>query len=336
MPPPETPVAENGGLFRLLEQDVERSRLSGGPLLQPLVARSPAMARALAQAERAAAARTTVLLVGETGTGKEQLARHIHDLSPRSQAPFVPVNCAALPEALLESELFGHEKGAFTGAERRRIGRFELAHGGTLFLDEVGELPPAAQVALLRVLQEREITRVGDSHSIKVDVRLVAATHRDLRAEVRAGRFREDLFFRVHVVPVALPPLRERPEDVEPLAHLFLERYAIESGRPRRALAPAALELLLRHPWPGNVRELQNVIERLVVLGEQGPIVAPELAAVLPDAPAEPLSLWDHERKLLVEALQGTGSNQTHAARRLRISREQLRTRMKRYGLLER
>ena len=329
------------GLFELLESDVERQRREGGPLMRPLVAESPAMRRALALAERAAAARSTVLLIGETGTGKEQLARHIHDLSPRCEGPFVPVNCAALPSGLLESELFGHEKGAFTGADQRRLGRFELANGGTLLLDEVGELPGPAQVALLRVLQEREITRLGGGQPVRVDVRLIAATHRDLRAEVRAGRFREDLFFRVHVVPVELPPLRERPEDIEPLAQLFLERFGRAAGRPARALSASALALLLRHPWPGNVRELQNIAERLVVVGEAGSIEAEELAAVLPgvspeDAPAAecPPSLWEQERRLLVEALARTGHNQTHAARQLQISREQLRTRIKRYGLL--
>jgi two-component system response regulator HydG len=288
-----------------------------------------------------------VLLVGDTGTGKEQVARRIHAVSPRSRMPFVPLNCGALPEGLLESELFGHEKGAFTGADRRRIGRFELADGGTLFLDEIGELPPAAQVKLLRVLQEHEISRVGGTETIRVNVRLIGATHRDLAAEVRAGRFRDDLYFRVHVVPIHLPPLRDRREDVEPLVRLFIDRLARELGRPLREITPEALERLCAHHWPGNVRELENLIERVLVLGDDGPITVEELAELLPQvapppahspsAPAtvaDPLSLPEQERRLLVEALERSGQNQTRAARLLRISREQLRTRMKRHGLL--
>ena len=293
--------------------------------------------------------------MGETGTGKEQVARRIHLLSPRSRMPFVALNCGALPEGLLESELFGHEKGAFTGADRRRIGRFELADGGTLFLDEIGELPPAAQVKLLRVLQEHEVTRVGGSETIRVDVRLIVATHRDLTAEVRAGRFRDDLYFRVHVVPIHLPPLRERREDVEPMARLFLDRLSRDLSRSPRDISSAALDRLRAHHWPGNVRELENLMERLLVLGDDGPISVEELAELLPTAssasqsgapsllgaaiPATPtssgsLSLPDQERRLLVEALERCRQNQTRAAALLKISREQLRTRMKRYGLL--
>jgi two-component system, NtrC family, response regulator AtoC len=262
----------------------------------------------------------------------------------------VALNCGALPEGLLESELFGHEKGAFTGADRRHVGRFELADGGTLFLDEIGDLPLAAQVKLLRVLQEHEITRLGGTEPVRVNVRVIAATHRDLRSEVRASHFREDLYFRIHVVPISLPPLRDRTEDVLPLSLLFLDRYARELGRTVRTITPEGIERLRAHRWPGNVRELQNVIERLMVLGDDGPIGTRELESLLPeDAPVanrisedpdagipltSDLSLWQQERSLLVHALRRAGQNQTRAAEVLKISREQLRTRMKRYGLL--
>ena len=342
-------AVETASLYRRLDNETEILRRTQEDRARPLIAASAAMQRALSQAERAAAGRSTLLLVGETGTGKEQVARRVHAASPRAKGPFVALNCGALPEGLLESELFGHEKGAFTGADRQRLGRFELADGGTVFLDEVGELPPAAQVKLLRVLQEHEIVRVGGTAPIHVDVRVIAATHRDLAAEVRAGRFRDDLFFRIHVVPVNLPPLRQRPEDVEPLVRLFLDRFARELGRPARAITRDALERLRAYRWPGNVRELENLIERLLVLGEEGSITPEELAGLLPDVSGAPgqaaseeadgaagpdLSLWEREQRLLRDALERTGQNQTHAARLLKISREQLRTRMKRYGLL--
>ena len=350
-------AVDNASLYRRLDKEAEILKRSVEDSSRPLIAESPAMRRVLAHADRAAAGRSTVLLVGETGTGKEQIARRIHAASPRARMPFVPLNCGALPEGLLESELFGHEKGAFTGADRRRIGRFELADGGTLFLDEVGELPPPAQVKLLRVLQEHEISRVGGAETIRVNVRLIAATHRDLEADVRAGRFRDDLFFRIHVVPIHLPPLRDRHEDVEPMARLFLARLGRELGRAPREVAPGALDRLRAHSWPGNVRELENLIERLVVLGDETPITAFELAELLPVTPPaaarpapppppaaaafaspgaslDPMSLPEQERRLLVEALERSGQNQTRAAALLKISREQLRTRMKRYGLL--
>jgi transcriptional regulator with GAF, ATPase, and Fis domain len=339
---------ENASLYRRLDKETEIIKRSRDDQARPLIAESPAMRQAIAQAERAAASRTTILLVGETGTGKEQVARHIHETSPRASGSFVAINCGALPEGLLESELFGHEKGAFTGADRRHVGRFELAEGGTLFLDEIGDLPPAAQVKLLRVLQEREITRVGGTQSIRVNVRLIAATHRDLAAEVREGRFREDLFFRIHVVPIHLPALRARAEDIEPLAVFFLGRFAVELGRAARGITSEGLARLRVHRWPGNVRELENLMERLLVLGDEQPIGADELAGLLPNTPALPshgpetpltpaiddLSLWEQEHTLLVQALERTGQNQTRAAHLLKISREQLRTRMRRYGLL--
>jgi two-component system response regulator HydG len=307
------------------------------------------MRRTIDQADRAAAGRSTILLTGETGTGKEHVARRIHERSARATGPFVAINCAALPEGLLESELFGHEKGAFTGADRRRLGWFELADGGTLLLDEIGDLPAPAQGKLLRVLQEREINRVGGTQAIRVNVRLIAATHRNLAAEVGNGRFREDLFFRLHVVPIRLPPLRERPEDIEPLVRLFLDRFAADLGRTTRRVTPEALALLRAHRWPGNVRELENLAERLLVLGGEQAIGAAELNGLLPNVPVpddradagvpaapviDDVSLWEQEHALLVHALERTGGNQTRAARLLKISREQLRTRMRRYGLL--
>jgi len=343
-------AVENASLYRRLHLETEVLRRSREDDAHPLIAESAAMRHAISQADRAAAGRSTVLLVGDTGTGKEQLARRIHDVSPRAKKPFVALNCGALPEGLIESELFGHEKGAFTGADRRHVGRFELAEGGTLFLDEIGDLPAAAQVKLLRVLQEHEITRLGGTSTIAVNVRVIAATHRDLLAEVRAGRFREDLYFRIHVVPISLPPLRDRPEDVLPLSLLFLDRYARELGRAARTITPQAIERLQTHRWPGNVRELQNVVERLMVLGDDGPIRTSELEGLLPRegavtkrlsedpapeaTPASDLSLWHQEKSLLVNALARAGQNQTRAAEVLKISREQLRTRMKRYGLL--
>ena len=338
-------AVENASLYRRLDKETEIIKRSLDDQARPLIAESAAMRRALAHVERAAAGRSTILLVGETGTGKEQAARTIHQRSPRASGPFVAINCGALPEGLLESELFGHEKGAFTGADRRRIGRFELADSGTLFLDEIGDLPPAAQVKLLRVLQEREISRVGGTGSIPVNVRLIAATHRDLAEEVREGRFREDLFFRVHVIPIRLPTLRERPEDIEPLMRFFLRRFAAELGRQPRAITDAGLARLRSHHWPGNVRELENLAERLLVLGDDQAIDAGELDSLLPRAAAQPkvpaaapaigdLSLWERERALLVQALERAQGNQSQAARLLKVSREQLRTRMRKYGLL--
>jgi two-component system response regulator AtoC len=343
-------AVESASLYRRLHTETEVFRRSRQDNAGPFLAESSAMRHVIAQADRAAAGRSTVLLVGETGTGKEQVARRIHEVSSRAKKPFVALNCGALPEGLLESELFGHEKGAFTGAERRHVGRFELAEGGTLFLDEIGDLPLAAQVKLLRVLQEHEITRLGGTEPVRVNVRVIAATHRDLRSEVRAGRFREDLYFRVYVVPISLPPLRDRTEDVLPLSLLFLDRYARELGRAVRTITPEGIERLRAHRWPGNVRELQNVMERLMVLGDDGPIGTRELESLLPeDGPVTnrvsedpgagiPLtsdpSLWQQERSLLEHALKRAGQNQTRAAEVLRISREQLRTRMKRYGLL--
>jgi two-component system response regulator HydG len=252
---------------RLLQENKQlRARLAGGA--SPIVGQSPPLRATLDVIRQAAPSSATVLLLGESGTGKELFARALHEHSGRAQGPFVPINCAAIPETILESELFGYERGAFTGAMQRKEGRIERAQGGTLFLDEVGELSPAVQVKLLRFLQEGEIERLGGSAAIKVDCRLVAATNRDLATQVKEGRFREDLFYRLNVIQVVLPPLRDRVEDVPLLADYFVARYAAKNAKPVRSLTPAALEALEAYSWPGNVRELENAIERAVVLSQ--------------------------------------------------------------------
>ncbi len=306
--------------------------------IEHIVGQSPAMAAVLDTVRQVAPTRTTVLIEGESGTGKEMIAQAIHRLSPRSEGPFVAVHCAALAPTLLESELFGHERGAFTGAVERRIGRFEMADGGTLFLDEVGDIAPAVQVKVLRVLEERRFERVGGNAPIEVDVRLLAATNRDLRAMVAAGAFREDLFFRLNVVAIRLPPLRERPEDIPLLAARFAEEFAAREGRPPPALSPVLLDVLAAHRWPGNVRELRNVIERMVVLS-RGPELAPddlppELRRTSTAAPASgPTTLREAERRLLIEALEATGGNRVLAAERLGIGRRTLFRKIKEYGV---
>jgi DNA-binding NtrC family response regulator len=249
------------------------------PAVRPAVAsflgESVRLRAALKVARQVSRSTATVLVHGESGTGKELLARIIHDESDRARGPFVAVNCAAIPETLLESELFGHEKGAFTGAAQRRVGRFERSSGGTLFLDEVGDMSPAMQAKILRALQEEEIERVGGDRPIPVDVRVIAATNRDLEAEVAAGRFREDLYYRLAVVVIHLPPLRERGDDVELLARHYLEHFARKHGRGVHELDEGALELLRSHPWPGNIRQLRNVVERALLMAE-GPVLLPE------------------------------------------------------------
>ncbi len=257
----------------------------------PLLGDSPAMAALLERVRRAAPTAGRVLITGENGTGKELVARALHEWSSRRDRPFVKVNCAAVPTELIESELFGHERGAFTSAVRTRKGKFEQADGGTLFLDEVGDMPPAMQAKLLRVLQEGEFERVGGNETIRVDVRVVAATNKDLAAEIRAGRFREDLFYRLNVVPLHVPPLRERPGDIPTLAAHFLEAACREHGRRPKRLAPGALARLAAHPYPGNVRELKNLIERLVILTPGETIEAADVSAAL----GEPAEEWPEE-----------------------------------------
>lgn len=309
-----------------------------------LVWRSASMNAVLDQVRRAAASDATVLLLGESGTGKERLARRLHDLSPRRAGPFVPTHLAALSEGLLESELFGHERGAFTGAQERHVGRFEEASKGTLFLDEVAEIDPRTQVKLLRVLQERVVERVGGRGAIPVDVRVVAATHRDLDAAVRDGAFREDLLWRLDVVRIVVPPLRERPGDVPVLLATFLDRFASRYGRAVPELPPDVLGVLLRWHWPGNVRELENVTERLVVMGSDTVSVDDLPARLLrpasPHTPGLPTGdidltpyLEDIERTLLLRALARSPDNKAQAARSLGLSREALRYKLQKYGL---
>jgi two-component system response regulator AtoC len=315
-----------------------------------LVGGSPAMRAVYRLLEKAAAVDATVLLTGETGTGKELAARAIHYHSARRERRFVPVNCGALPGDLVESELFGHARGAFTGAATAKPGLFEEAQGGTIFLDEVGELPLPAQVKLNRVLQEKEIRRVGDNHPIAVDVRVIAATHRDLREEVKAGRFREDLFYRLHVFTVTLPPLRERAQDLPLLAAHFLEKHARALRRTIRAFAPDALRLLVGHRWPGNVRELENVVERAVAVAG-GEEILPEdlpaeLAAGAAAAPLAPGALAAvpykdaveeardrASRDYLVALMTEFGGNVTRAAERAGMERESLHRLLRKHGL---
>jgi two-component system response regulator HydG len=320
--------------------DEDRAR-EAGPL--GLVGASDAMARVRAQVKKVAATDATVLVLGESGTGKELVARALHEQGRRRGGPFVPVSCAALPEGLLESELFGHERGAFTGAGRRKIGRFELADGGTLFLDEVGELPPAVQVKLLRVLQERRFERVGGEETIEVDVRLVSATNRDLKARATAGAFREDLYYRLAIVPLELPPLRARAGDVALLAAHFLEKHAGRLGRRLAGFEPAALELLARHGWPGNVRELENAVQQAMVFAEGALVRAGDLPAALRDAPAAlpvptgdralPDLLDDLEHQLVADAMRRAGGVKAEAARLLGVKPSALYYKLEKYGI---
>ena len=307
-----------------------------GPRYLP--ARDPAMLAVERQIERVAPTDATVLLLGESGTGKEVAARRIHALSRRAEGPFVAVNCAALTPELLASELFGHEKGAFTGAVSRRQGRFELADAGTLFLDEIGELAPDLQVKLLRVLQERAFERVGGTRTIRVDVRLVAATNRDLVAAMTAGRFRDDLYHRLAVFPITLPALRHRPADIVPLAEHLLEEVALDLGRPGLRLTAAARAGLPTHPWPGNVRELREALERAAILAdglEVDAVVPPPGpgGAALAEAMPAGASLRDLERQAIRAALAEAGGHRRHAAERLGIAERTLYAKLKEYGL---
>lgn len=311
-----------------------------------LIGNSRKMRDVFAVAGQVARRDSTVLITGESGTGKELLAKAIHQNSLRAGKPFIAVNCGALPETLVESELFGHTKGAFTGAAGDRAGKFEAANEGTIFLDEVGELPLNVQVKLLRVLQEREVDKLGSSHPVKVNVRIIAATNRDLKAQLEDGDLREDLYYRLSVITVELPPLRERREDIPALIAHFLKRFAERYNTGRLTLADDALELLQRYNWPGNIRELENVIERLSVLATGNAIGAADLPAEVRTSrsriasiglklPEEGISLEEVEKEILVQALERHHWNQTRASRYLNISRKTLIYRMEKFGLVE-
>jgi len=338
------------------ELDVHRLREENRSLREALghryefkniIARSPKMQEVLATVERIAPTNSTVLLGGESGVGKDLIARAIHQHSRRASGPFVKINSTAIPENLLESELFGYEKGAFTGAVSSKPGKFELADKGTIFLDEIGDVPPATQVKLLRVLQEREFERLGGTKTLKVDVRLVAATNRDLRAALEDGTFREDLYYRLNVVPIDIPPLREHKEDIPYLADYFVAHFAREAAKPVTGITPAAMKLLTDFHWPGNVRELENIIERAVALStrpvidvgdiqldsaRRKPVAAEGGGSAAPFLP-EGTTLEQYEDELIQEALRRSNGNKSQAARLLGLSRNALRYRLSKIGV---
>jgi len=311
-----------------------------------MVAKSKAMLSVFKLSEKAAQYNTTVLIYGDSGTGKELIAKGIHFIGERSKKPLVPVNCAEIPENLLASVLFGYEKGAFTGADKNKKGLFQEAEGGTIFLDEIGELPLSLQVKLLRVLQENEIRPVGDSKTMKIDVRVIAATAKNLEEEVGKGTFREDLFYRLNVLPIKLPPLRNRPEDIPLLSQHFIDKFSISLDKEIKGITSAAMSILLKHSWPGNVRELENVIERAAVLSEEI-ILQPDNFPIEPVIPTESESLdgivegyslktaqKNLEKNLITRALEATGGNRTKAARLLEISHPSLLSKIKIYNIL--
>jgi DNA-binding NtrC family response regulator len=334
---------------KALAQAVSARREYRGPLVEGercgIVGRSGAIDKLRLTIEKVAPTPATVLIRGETGTGKELVAEALHQLSKRAAAPLVKINCGALPENLVESELFGYEKGAFTGAERSKPGRFELADGGTLFLDEVGELPSQTQVKLLRVLQDQQIDRVGGTAPCAIDVRLIAATHRDLQAEAAEGRFREDLLYRLKVIELIVPPLRERTEDIESLVECFLDKHAKRLERPRPSISPETITALAARSWPGNVRELENAVERAVLLAETDRLTPADFggaadAVAVPDPSSSPslkeaakAAAAQTERRMILAALDVTEGNITHAAAKLGLSRRGLQLKMKELDL---
>jgi PAS domain S-box-containing protein len=325
------------------EQVISRLRkeLSGEDGFHGILGKSPAMEQVFELISSAAQSEAPVIIYGDSGTGKELVASAIHKLGIRQKGPFIKVNCAALSESLLESELFGHVKGAFTGADRTRLGRFEAANGGDIFLDEIGDLPLSTQVKLLRVLQEKEIEKVGDHRPISIDVRILAATNKDLSRLMEEGSFREDLYYRIGVIPINLPPVRERQEDIPLLVEAFISRIHLKTDKPISGMSKEALDLLLRYDWPGNVRELINVIEYAFVLCHDGEIMPNHLPArvtgkqpsVTPRRRALKKQTDDDERKRILEALAAAGGNQSKAAKMLGISRVTLWKRLKTYDI---
>ena len=344
---PFTPDQLDVALIKLEEQkrlksenEFLRSELNSRDNPPVVMGQDTAMRRVYESVYRVARSKATLLLHGETGSGKEVIAHMVHQNSPRHDRPMIKVNCAALSENLLESELFGHEKGAFTGATERKLGRFELAHGSTLLLDEISEIPVGLQAKLLRVLELEEFERVGGTKTLKVDVRVVSTTNRNLHEEIRKGKFREDLFFRLNVVPIHIPPLRERPKDIEPLAESFLEEFGSETGETKR-IDPAGMRLLSGYRWPGNVRELRNLIHRLVVMELSKTITVDRIRAELhsrealgigrASSPDVGTSIGDMERDLILKTLEHTAGNKEEAARILKVSSRTLRNKLARY-----
>ncbi|MBW2482429.1 MAG: sigma-54-dependent Fis family transcriptional regulator [Deltaproteobacteria bacterium] len=331
--------------YHQLEQEnlFLKERLNNRFDFSKIIGRSPAMQKLFETIALVAPSEATVLIAGESGTGKELIANAIHQNSPRKDSALIKVNCAALPETLLESELFGHEKGAFTGAITRKQGRFQLAHKSSIFLDEIAEMAPATQAKILRVLQEREFEPVGSTQTMKVDTRVIAATNQNLEEEIQAGRFREDLYYRLNVVTVDVPSLRQRRDDIPLLADFFLKRYAQKNRRVIKGFTPRATDLLMRYDWPGNVRELENIIERAVIMA-RGEMITPlefsaELQALAENAEDAEIdlspgrSLKEVEKVMILRTLKETGGNRTHAARILGISRRTLQLKLKKYGI---
>ena len=332
---------------QLVSENVElRRQLEGRYHFHEIVSGSAEIEEVINTAGRAARSKATVLIRGESGTGKELIARAIHYTSPRKDGPFVAVNCAALSENLLESELFGHEKGAFTGADKQRRGRFEQADGGTIFIDEVGDIPLSTQVKLLRVLQEREFQRVGGNETIKVDVRVIAATNKDLEEMVENNEFREDLFYRLNVISIRIPPLRERRNDISPLISHFISRYAVENDKEIEGVSKEAMDVLMKYDYPGNVRELENAIERAVVMARGTIVAAEDLPVHIRSTRSKsesrygsvaggslPEMVENLERHLIADALAESDGNQSKAAELLGISERNLRYKLKKYGM---
>lgn len=321
------------------ENTILRKKLSRQYRFHDVISKNPKMQELLALAQEVASLRSTVLVQGESGTGKEIVARAIHNAGDRARAPFIAVSCAALAETLLESELFGYEKGAFTGANQQKAGKFELANGGTLFLDEIGDISPKLQVDLLRVLQDRSFYRVGGSEEVRVDVRIIAATHVNLQKAVAEGKFREDLFYRLNVIAIRIPPLRERKDDIPLLAAHFVERFSHELGKPVTGLSESALRVLMDHDWPGNVRELENAVERAMVTCRNHELSDADFAFLRQaDRPATPsfpagVTLQEMERQLIIATLQRTGGNIRESAHVLGIDRSTLYEKIKRYEI---